>query len=55
MVNANSVKCACPKCSCVISITDAVMKDGKPYCGQACATGHVGGQGCGNSGCGCNA
>jgi hypothetical protein len=32
-----------------------VMKDGKAYCGDACANGHTAGSGCGHTGCGCHA
>jgi metallothionein len=49
------MKCACESCLCVVSLADAVMKDDKAYCGEACANGHPAGQGCGHTGCGCNA
>jgi len=47
------MKCACPSCLCVVSVTDAVIKDGKAYCGEECANNHPNGQGCGHTGCDC--
>ncbi|QSJ14722.1 metallothionein [Nostoc sp. UHCC 0702] len=49
----NQVKCACGTCLCVISIEDAVMKDDKAYCCEACANGHTNGEACTQSVCGC--
>ncbi|MDX2254272.1 MAG: metallothionein [Pseudanabaenaceae cyanobacterium bins.39] len=51
---AETTKCACPKCTCTVSLDTAIMADGKPYCSQACADGHpAGSPSCQNSGCGC--
>ncbi|MDM9383602.1 metallothionein [Chlorogloeopsis sp. ULAP01] len=51
----NQVKCACGTCLCVFSIDQAVMKDGKPYCCEACANSHQNGEVCTQceSVCGC--
>ncbi len=55
MTTITQMKCACPSCLCIVSLTDAVMKDSKPYCSDACATGHQDGKGqCAQSGCGCH-
>ncbi len=55
MTTATLTKCACNACLCNVSIESAVLKDGKSYCGEACANGHKDGQVCGKSGCNCNA
>jgi hypothetical protein len=54
MTTVNQMKCACPDCLCIVNLNDAVMKDGKAYCGEACANGHPEGAGCGHTGCGCH-
>jgi metallothionein len=54
MTTVTQMKCACAPCRCVVSLTEAVMKDGKAYCGEACANGHPAGQGCGQTSCGCH-
>ncbi|HEY9706879.1 MAG TPA: metallothionein [Oculatellaceae cyanobacterium] len=48
-----TVKCACNSCECVVSTSDAVQKDDKLYCSDACASGHTNGKGCGHTGCNC--
>lgn len=54
MATVTGMKCACESCLCVVSIEDAIQKNGKAYCSQECAEGHPeGGKGCGHSGCGC--
>ncbi|MCL1472774.1 metallothionein [Argonema antarcticum] len=53
MTTVTSMKCACEPCLCNISISDAVQKDGKYYCSDACANGHTDRTGCGHHGCGC--
>ena len=54
MTTATQVKCACEPCSCIADISTAVQKDGKYYCGEACANGHSdGSSGCGHPGCNC--
>jgi metallothionein len=56
MTTVNQMKCACPDCLCIVSLTDAVMHAGKPYCSEACANGHRDGSGnCAHNGCGCHA
>ncbi|MBR8840306.1 MAG: metallothionein [Stigonema ocellatum SAG 48.90 = DSM 106950] len=55
-VNAvNQMKCACESCLCVVSLSDAIMKDDKPYCSETCANHHPDGEGCGHTGCTCQA
>ncbi|MEL6439733.1 MAG: metallothionein [Cyanobacteria bacterium J06621_8] len=54
MTSVNLVKCECGRCSCEISLENAVKKAGKYYCCDACADGHINEQGCKMSGCGCN-
>ncbi|WP_290653662.1 metallothionein [Aquisalimonas sp.] len=53
MTEVDRVKCACPDCVCVIPPEQAVKRDGKLYCGDACAKGHDSGSGCGHVGCKC--
>ena len=53
MATVTSMKCACDGCRCIVSLSDAVMKNDKPYCSDACANGHPQGVGCGHTGCNC--
>ena len=53
MATVTAMKCACEKCLCVVSLEDAVTKDGKNYCCEACANGHPDDEGCEQTGCGC--
>ncbi|NDJ21769.1 metallothionein [Nostoc sp. B(2019)] len=53
MTTVNQMKCACPTCLCIVSLEDAINKDSKYYCSEACAEGHQTIQGCGHEGCGC--
>ncbi len=53
MSTITQMKCACVPCLCVIPIAEAIKKDDKYYCSQACAEGHVDGKGCGHRGCNC--
>jgi hypothetical protein len=53
MTTVTAMKCACESCLCIVSTEDAVEKDGKYYCGEACAKGHANGEACGHQGCGC--
>ncbi|MDF5724015.1 MAG: metallothionein [Rhizonema sp. PD37] len=55
MTSVNQMKCACESCLCIVSLSNAVMKDGKPYCGENCANHHPEGEGCGHPGCTCHA
>ena len=55
MSTVTQMKCACESCLCVVSLSDAVMKGDKPYRGDACANNHPAGQGCGHTGCTCDA
>ena len=54
MTTVTQMKCACPSCLCVVSLTEAIEKSGKSYCSSACADGHPNGSGCGHTGCECN-
>jgi metallothionein len=53
MTTVTQMKCACNACLCIVNLSDALTKDGKAYCSEACATGHVNGDSCGQSACGC--
>jgi hypothetical protein len=53
MATVTQMKCACEPCLCVVSLEQAVQKDGKYYCSEACANGHQSGEDCGHRGCGC--
>ena len=53
MTTVTQMKCACEACLCVVSLEQAVQKEGKYYCSDACANGHENGSGCGHEGCGC--
>ncbi|MBW4492306.1 metallothionein [Kamptonema formosum] len=54
MSTVTQMKCACESCLCVVSLEDAVQKEGKYYCGEACANGHPQGESCGHHGCECH-
>jgi hypothetical protein len=49
------MKCACTSCVCIVNLSDAIQKDSKYYCSDACATGHSSGAGCSHHGCECHA
>jgi metallothionein len=55
MTTVTNMKCACGPCLCVVSLAEAIAKDGQYFCSDACATGHAEGKGCGmaSQGCGC--
>jgi hypothetical protein len=55
MITVTQMKCACPDCLCIVSLSDALMREDKAYCSEACASGHTTGSGCGHAGCGCHA
>lgn len=54
MTEVDRVKCACSDCVCVIPPANAVERDGRLFCGDACANGHASGSGCGHVGCQCS-
>ena len=54
MANATLVKCDCDRCNCEISLEEAIKKDGKYYCCEACANGHKNDESCKMSGCSCS-
>ena len=39
MTTVTQMKCACESCLCVVNLSDAVHKDEKYYCCEACARG----------------
>lgn len=53
MATVTQMKCACDKCLCIVSLEDAVQKDGKYYCCDACANDHTDGSHCNHTGCDC--
>ncbi|WP_176511142.1 metallothionein [Pseudomonas faucium] len=48
----NEQRCACEHCSCTVG-ENAVMREGKAYCCEACASGHRGGEPCRMGNCTC--
>jgi hypothetical protein len=40
MTIVHHMKCACHRCLCVVSLENAIRKDGKYYCFDGCAEGH---------------
>ncbi|GBL14067.1 metallothionein [Microcystis aeruginosa NIES-1211] len=56
MIAVTTMKCACESCTCQVSIADAIKKNDKYYCCQACANGHVNEneKGGGHPGCSCS-
>ena len=54
MVTVTQQKCACSDCVCIVDINDAVTKDDRNYCSDACAQGHTTGAGCDHAGCACH-
>ncbi|WP_081009937.1 metallothionein [Pseudomonas sp. RHF3.3-3] len=48
----NPQRCACNHCSCTVG-ANAVIRDGKAYCCQACASGHPQHQPCCKGECKC--
>ncbi|BAW97367.1 prokaryotic metallothionein-related protein [[Synechococcus] sp. NIES-970] len=55
MVTVTQMKCACESCLCIVELSNAIQKEGKGYCSQACADGHPNGsEGCGHTGCTCH-
>ncbi|ABY31233.1 metallothionein family 14 [Methylorubrum extorquens PA1] len=53
-VDVDMVKCACPDCVCVVSVTKAVKRDEKAFCCDECAEGHPDHAGCDHAGCSCH-
>ena len=53
-VTVEQVKCACSDCVCVVSVDKGVKRDGRIYCGEACADHHKNGAGCEHAGCTCH-
>jgi len=50
-VTIDRVKCACSVC--VVDVEKGVKRDGRIYCGKACAEHHKGGAGCQHAGYTC--
>lgn len=53
MTTVTTMKCACEKCLCIVSLEDAIAKNDKYYCSEACANGHTNEASCGHNGCEC--
>ncbi|MGU3540873.1 metallothionein [Methylobacterium sp. A54F] len=53
-VDVEMVKCACPDCVCVIAIDQAITREGRAFCCDACADGHAEHAGCDHAGCACH-
>lgn len=53
MSSTTLVKCSCGRCSCEISLEQAIEKENKYYCCQACANGHTSDASCKMSDCHC--
>ena len=53
MTNTTLVKCNCDRCNCEISVEEAIEKNDKYYCCQACANGHENDDSCKMSNCNC--
>ncbi|MDB9525524.1 metallothionein [Oscillatoria sp. CS-180] len=54
MTTVTQMKCACEDCLCIVDTSQAVEKDDRYYCSEACASGHMEGSGCGHKGCTCH-
>gem|GEM_PF-520880 len=54
MNNTTTTKCACPDCKCEVTEGHRVLRDGKEYCGENCASGHANGDGCCENTCKCH-
>lgn len=52
--SVTQMKCACEGCLCIVSLSDALLKDDKYFCSEACSSGHANGSGCGHTGCECH-
>jgi hypothetical protein len=48
------VKCACGDCVCVVKTDQAVTREERLYCSDACADHHKDGVGCQHAGCACH-
>lgn len=48
----NEQRCCCNHCSCTVG-ANAVVRDGKAYCCEACAAGHSDGEPCRMADCKC--
>jgi len=48
----NEQRCACAHCSCTVD-ANALQRDGKAYCCEACASGHRQGEACRMQDCHC--
>jgi|694.fasta_scaffold11387_12 hypothetical protein len=53
-LEVTTMKCACEKCLCVISVEKSIKaQDGKYYCSESCSQGHPNKKGCDHNGCNC--
>ncbi len=53
VVETKEVVCDCGSCSCKVDMSDAIFSEGKYYCCQNCANGHINGDSCKHDGCKC--
>ena len=53
MTNTTLVKCECDRCDCKISQENAIKRNDKYYCCEACASGHNHDESCKMSDCKC--
>ena len=51
---SDTVTCPCEDCVCKVSTDKAVMKDGRAFCCEECAAGHIHHAGCEHDGCACH-
>ena len=54
MVTVTQQKCACADCVCIVNVQDAVKKNDRNYCSEACANAHPNGAGFDHTGCACH-
>ncbi len=52
--DVSMVKCACSDCVCIVQIREAVMRESRLYCSDACADHHKDVAGCHHAGCACH-
>lgn len=45
--------CACPDCTCIVTVEGAIKKDEALFCSDTCAKGHPEGGTCGCGSCEC--
>ena len=48
------MKCACLPCLCIVDLNSSIVKEGKHYCSDSCASNHSDGGSCAHGGCDCH-